>query len=73
MRIVVDWVVPVQINHVQINWEEQLGSETDHETQGSSGKLKTQNLWLYKSVGVEVGGETARLTGEFFGETHGVL
>ena len=33
--------------HVQINGEEQLGSETDHATQGSStGKIKPQNHGL---------------------------
>ena len=32
---------------MQINWEEQLGSETDHTTQGSSiGKQSLKNLWL---------------------------
>ena len=58
-----------------INWEEQLGNETDHATQGSSvGKdsLKTsgcKNL----AVGVVVVGETTCHTGEFFAETHRVL
>ena len=28
---------------VQINWEEQLGSETDHTTQSSSGEIKPQS------------------------------
>ena len=28
--------------HVQINWEEQLGSETDPTTQSSSGEIKPQ-------------------------------
>ena len=59
---------------VQINWEEQLGSETDCATQGSSpGKLNSQKLWLKTPVGVEAAGETPSLTGEFVGETHRVL
>ena len=43
--------------HVQINWEEQLESEADHETQGSSARkesLKTsgcKNLWEVVAVG----------------------
>ena len=59
---------------MQINWEEQLGSETDHTTQDSSvGKIKPQNLWLSKPVGVEAARETLSLTGEFVGDTHRVL
>ena len=59
---------------MQINPEEQLESETDHSTQGSSeGKIKPQNLWLWKPVGVGVAGETPNLTGEFTGETHRIL
>ena len=33
------------------------------------GKIKPQNLWLKKSVGVEAVGGTPRLTGDFVGET----
>ena len=29
---------------IQINWEEQLGSKTDHTTQGSSMEKQPQNL-----------------------------
>ena len=36
-------------------------------------EIKFQNLWLKKSVGVVVAGETPSLTGEFIGETHRVL
>ena len=59
---------------MQINQEEQLGSETDCATQGSrAGKRKPHNLWLQKPVGVAAAGETASLTGESVGETHRVL
>ena len=59
---------------MRISWEEQLGSETDHVTQGSSTrKLKPQNLWWEKPVGVAAVGEATSLTGEFIGKTHGVL
>ena len=37
------------------------------------GKIKPQNLWLSKPVGVEAARETLSLTGEFVGETHRVL
>ena len=37
------------------------------------GKIKTQILWLKKSVGVLAVGETPSFTGEFTGETHRVL
>ena len=59
---------------MQINWEEQLVSEKDCATQGSSvGKesLRTyssKNLW-----GVVAAGETPSLTGEFVGGARGVL
>ena len=35
--------------------------------------MKPQNLSLKKPVGVDMAGETPSLTGEFAGETHGVL
>ena len=60
--------------HMWINWEEQLGSETNHTTQGySAGEIKPQNLWLITPVGVEVAGETPSLRREFVGETHRAL
>ena len=60
--------------HLQINQEEQLGSKTDHTTQGSNvGKRRPQNLRLKKAVGFAAAGETPSLTGEFTGETHRVL
>ena len=59
---------------IGVLWEKQLESETDHATQGSSArKIKPQNLWMEKPVGVAVVGETPSLTGEFVGETHEVL
>ena len=36
------------------------------------GEIKSQNLWLKKSVGVEEVGETPRFRGEFIGETYRV-
>ena len=59
---------------MEINWEEELGSKTDHVTQGSSvGGKKLQNLWLYNSVGVSAVGGTLSLIGESTGRAHGVL
>ena len=52
---------------VQINWEEQLGSQTDLTTHKASKPLTE------KSVGFVVSGETPGLTGEFIRETHRVL
>ena len=58
---------------VQINQEEQGGSETAQPRVPEQGN-KAWNLWLKTPVGVEVSvGETPSLTGEFFGETHRVL
>ena len=36
-------------------------------------EIKSQNLWLWKSVGVAVVEETPSLTGDFIGEIHRVL
>ena len=59
---------------MQINQEKQLGSETDHTTQGSNaGKEILKTSGWKKSVRVEVVGETPSLTGEFVGKTHRVL
>ena len=57
---------------MQINQEEQLGSETDRATQGSRWEIKLQNL-IETPVEVEAAGETPSLTGESVGETHRVL
>ena len=56
-----------------INWEEQLESETDCATQGSSIGNKASKPLTKKPMGVEVAGETTSLTGEFTGETYRVL
>ena len=55
---------------MQINWEEQLGNETDHAVRENKA---SKPLAEKKSVGVEAVGETPSRTGEFIGETHGVL
>ena len=40
------WLTGPSHIHLRISQEEQMGSEADRKTQGSSmGKLKTQNLW----------------------------
>ena len=53
---------------------EQLGSETDHETQGSSwGKESLKNSGCKNLWGVAVVGETPSLSAEFIGENHRVL
>ena len=59
----------------QINWEEQLGRETGHATQGSSTRvIKFQSLWQKTPAGVEAAAEeTPRVTEEFTEETHRVL
>ena len=59
---------------MRINCEEQVGSETDCTTLGSSvGKYSLKPL-IETHVGVEAAaGETPSLTGEFVGETHRVL
>ena len=56
--------------HTWISWGEQLGSETDHATQGSSSEKESLNFWMEKPVGLAAAGETPSLTGEFLGETH---
>ena len=57
------------------NWEEQLRSQTDRTTQGSSTGKESLKTSDYKTpVGVEAAvGETPSLTGECIGETHRVL
>ena len=58
---------------VQINQEEQLGSEIDYATQGSCvGKESLKTSSCKKPMGVAVAGETPSLTGEFVGQTHRV-
>ena len=64
-----------RLSHIRINQEGQLGSETDHTTQGSSvGKesLKTsgcKNLWgLWQEEKLPASQESS-----FIGETHSVL
>ena len=58
---------------MQINWEEQLGSETVRKTQVCSTGNKASHLWLKKPVWSAAARGTPSLTGEFFGETHRVL
>ena len=56
---------------MQINQEEQLGSEIDCTTQGSSVGKQSLKPLMKTLVGVEAGaGETPSLTGEFLRETH---
>ena len=65
---------------VQINQEEQLGTETYPSVFVSlqnpvlpHREIKPQNLQLKTPVGLAAAGETTSLTEEFIGETHGVL
>ena len=59
---------------VQINWEEQLGSETDAQPRVPVWGNKASKSLTETPVGVEEAvGETFSLTGEFVGETHRVL
>ena len=60
---------------MQINQEEQQGSETDHAIPGFKlGGNKASKPLIENPLGVEVAvGETPSLTGEFTGETHRVL
>ena len=57
---------------MRINQEEQLGSKRDPQSrapvQGNEASKPPTT-----PVGVAVAGDTARLTGEFIGEIHGVL
>ena len=56
---------------MQINQEEQLGSETPHNPRAPVQGNKASNLWLKTTMGVEAAvGKTPSLTGEFIGETH---
>ena len=67
------WRTSWSHSFMQKNWEEQLGSETDHTTQGSSAGKESLKPLAVKTCGLTVVGETASLTGEFVGETHRVL
>ena len=58
---------------VWINWEEQLGSETESATQGSSMRKKGTKPLNVKPVEVVAAGDTPSLTREFVGDTHRVL
>ena len=59
---------------MQINWEEQLGSEAHLTAQDSSvGKESLKTSGCENQWGGVLVGETPRLTGEFTGETYVVL
>ena len=59
---------------MQINWEEQLGSETDHCNPGFQGQEnKVSEPLAVEIVGVAVMGETSSLTEESIGEAQGSL
>ena len=58
---------------MQINQEEQPGSETSHNPAFKHREIKPQNLSLKTPVGVAAAGETPSLTEELVGKTHRVL
>ena len=62
--------IHVQVKHVRGTAEEQVRL---HNPGLQSEKVKPQNPWLQKLVEVMAARETPSLTGEFTGETHGVL
>ena len=62
------------VPHSPADKEQRTTGERDRTTQGSSGgKIKPQNLWLYKPMGVARVGETPSLIGESIGGAHGAL
>ena len=66
----VDWAVP----HSRADKPEQMGSETDCTTPGSSaGKESFKASYSKKPVGIVAVGETPSLIGEFIGEAHKIL